>query len=112
MRVLCASTLLGEFLVIGLAGLAATRLSELPSGTVWTVSGVAMVLCLLLAGLVGRPGTVACGWVLQVGLVLSGVVVPAMFFLGAVFALLWWASVHFGRKVDEAKARHAAPARG
>lgn len=33
-----------------------------------------------------------------------------MFFMGAVFALLWWASVHFGRKVDEAKARFAAQA--
>ena len=108
MRVLCASTLLGEFLVIGLAGLAVTRLSELPAGTVWTVSGVAMALCLLLAGLLGRRGAVAGGWVLQAGLVLSGVVVPAMFFLGAVFAVLWWASVHFGRKVDEAKARLAA----
>ena len=33
-----------------------------------------------------------------------------MFFLGAVFAALWWASVHFGRKIDEAKARWAAQA--
>jgi uncharacterized protein DUF4233 len=33
-----------------------------------------------------------------------------MFFLGAVFAGLWWASVHFGRKIDEAKARWAAQA--
>jgi hypothetical protein len=33
-----------------------------------------------------------------------------MFFLGVVFAALWWASVHFGRKVDEAKARFAAQA--
>ena len=33
-----------------------------------------------------------------------------MFFLGAVFAALWWASVHYGRKVDEAKARFAAQA--
>ena len=26
---------------------------------------------------------------------------PTMFFLGAVFAGLWWASVHYGRKIDE-----------
>jgi hypothetical protein len=31
-----------------------------------------------------------------------------MFFLGVVFAALWWASVHYGRKIDEAKARFAA----
>jgi hypothetical protein len=51
---------------------------------------------------------VALGWLLQAGLILSGVVLPVMYFLGAVFAGLWWASVHFGRKVDEAKARFAA----
>jgi hypothetical protein len=33
-----------------------------------------------------------------------------MYFLGAVFAGLWWASVHFGRKADAAKARMAAQA--
>ena len=43
-------------------------------------------------------------------LIASGFVVPTMFFLGAVFAALWWASVHFGRKVEEAKARFAAQA--
>ena len=37
--------------------------------------------------------------------------VPTMFFLGAVFAALWWASVHYGRKIDEAKARFAGAGR-
>ena len=31
-----------------------------------------------------------------------------MFFLGVIFAALWWASIHYGRKIDEAKARWAA----
>jgi hypothetical protein len=76
-------------------------------GTVWTVSGIAMVLCVLLCGVITRPGGLVAGWVLQVGLIASGFVVPTMFFLGAVFAALWWASIHFGRKIDEARARHA-----
>jgi hypothetical protein len=33
-----------------------------------------------------------------------------MFFLGVLFAVLWWASIHFGRKIDEIRARHTAPA--
>ncbi len=49
---------------------------------------------------------------LQIALIASGFVVPTMFFLGAVFAALWWASVHYGRKIDEAKARFAAQAEG
>jgi hypothetical protein len=103
MRTLCASTLIGEFFVIGFAGLVAMKQPGLTMATVWTVSGIAMVLCLLLCGVVTRPSGLVAGWALQVGLVLSGFAVPTMFFLGGVFAALWWASVHFGRKVDAAK---------
>ncbi|RKN37652.1 DUF4233 domain-containing protein [Streptomyces hoynatensis] len=111
MRTLCASTLAGEFVVIGLAGLATMRLSDgLSAGTVWWVSGVAMALCLLLCGLVGRRVGVPLGWALQVALVAAGFVLPVMFGLGAVFAGLWWASVHFGRQIDEIRAARAAAA--
>ena len=107
MRTLCASTLIGEFFVVGFAGLVAMKEPDLSAGTVWTVSGVAMALCVVLCGMVTRPGGVQLGWALQVALIASGFVVPSMFFLGAIFAVLWWASVHYGRKVDEAKARFA-----
>ncbi|MEV0962335.1 MULTISPECIES: DUF4233 domain-containing protein [unclassified Streptomyces] len=107
MRTLCASTLIGEFFVIGFAGLVAMKDPDLSAATVWTVSGVAMLLTLALCGMVTRPGGVPLGWALQIGLVASGLVIPTMFALGAVFAGLWWASVHYGRKVDEAKARWA-----
>lgn len=108
MRTLCSSTLIGEFFVIGFAGLVAMKDPDLSMATVWTVSGVAMVLCLLLCAVVTRPGGLAIGWALQFGLIVSGIEVGTMYFLGAVFAGLWWASIHYGRKIDEAKARHAA----
>ncbi|WDO08381.1 DUF4233 domain-containing protein [Streptomyces murinus] len=110
MRTLCSSTLIGEFFVIGFAGLVAMKDPSLSVSTVWLVSGIAMVLCVLLCGMVTRPGGVALGWALQIALIASGVFVPTMYFMGVVFAALWWASVHFGRKVDEAKARFAAQA--
>ena len=53
-------------------------------------------------------GGIPLGWALQIALIASGFVVPAMFFLGVLFAALWWASVHYGRRIDEAKARWAA----
>ncbi|MGW3241699.1 DUF4233 domain-containing protein [Streptomyces sp. NPDC001070] len=108
MRTLCASTLIGEFFVIGFAGLVAMKQPDLSAGTVWTVSGVAMALCVLLCGMLGRRGGLAVGWLLQAGLIASGFVVPVMFFLGAVFGALWWAAIHYGRKVDLAKAARAA----
>ncbi|MEU8762832.1 DUF4233 domain-containing protein [Streptomyces sp. NPDC048659] len=108
MRTLCSSTLIGEFFVIGFAGLVAMKDDSLEMSTVWTVCGIAMALSVLLCGMITRPGGVQLGWVLQLGLVASGFFVPVMFFLGAVFAVLWWASVHYGRKIDEIKAGWAA----
>lgn len=107
MRTLCSSTLIGEFFVIGFAGLVAMKDPDLSGGVVWTVCGVAMVLSVLLCGMLGRPGGVQLGWALQIALIISGFFVPVMFFLGACFAGLWWASIHFGRRIDEAKARWA-----
>ncbi|WP_156721800.1 DUF4233 domain-containing protein [Streptomyces apocyni] len=108
MRTLCASTLIGELFVIGFAALVAIKDPDLATSTVWAVSGTAMALCLLLCGMITRPGGVQLGWALQIALIASGFVIPTMFFLGACFAGLWWASVHFGRRIDEAKARFAA----
>ncbi|MGW4907541.1 DUF4233 domain-containing protein [Streptomyces sp. NPDC004270] len=110
MRTLCSSTLIGEFFVIGFAALVAMKDPDLSTATVWLVSGIAMVLCVALCGVITRPGGIALGWALQIALIASGVFVPTMYFLGAVFAALWWASVHYGRKIDEAKARFAAQA--
>ncbi|GAA1354425.1 DUF4233 domain-containing protein [Streptomyces beijiangensis] len=109
MRTLCASTLIGEFFVIGFAGLVAMK-GDISGTVVWTVCGIAMLLSVLLCGMLSRPGAVQIGWALQIALVASGFVVPMMFILGVVFAALWWASVNYGRKIDEAKARWATQA--
>ncbi|MFD9632304.1 DUF4233 domain-containing protein [Streptomyces violascens] len=110
MRTLCASTLIGEFFVIAFAGLVAMKDPGLAATTVWTVCGIGMLLSVLLCGTLGRRGGVELGWALQIALIASGFAVPLMFFMGALFAALWWASVHYGRKIDEAKARFAAQA--
>ncbi|MET8541602.1 DUF4233 domain-containing protein [Kitasatospora sp. NPDC004799] len=108
MRTLCSSTLIGEALLILFAALVAMRLSDVSTAEIWTVSGIAMALCVLLCGMINRPGAVQIGWALQIGLIAGGFVLPTMFGLGVVFAGLWWCSVHYGRKVDEFKAARAA----
>ncbi|MFD7339674.1 DUF4233 domain-containing protein [Streptomyces violascens] len=110
MRTLCASTLIGEFFVIAFAGLVAMKDPDLATTTVWTVCGIGMLLSLLLCGTLSRRGGAEFGWAFQIALIASGFAVPLMFFMGALFAALWWASVHYGRKIDEAKARFAAQA--
>lgn len=110
MRTLCSTTLIAEAMVIGFAALVAMHLSNVGSATLWTVSGVAMALCVLLCGVIARPGAVAVGWVLQLALIASGAVVGMMYGLGVIFAVLWWASVHYGRKIDIIKASRAQAA--
>jgi hypothetical protein len=107
-RTLCSSTLIGEAFVVLFAALVAMRLSDVPHGVLWAVSATAVLFCVLLCGLLGRPGGVALGWVFQAALIASGAVVPMMFVVGGVFALLWWCSVHYGRRIDALKAARAA----
>ena len=108
MRTLCSSTLIAEAMVVGFAALVAMHLSSVSHGTLWAVCGAAMALCVLLCGVLGRRGAVQIGWALQIALIASGVVVGMMYGLGLIFAALWWASVHYGRKVDTLKAAYAA----
>ncbi|WP_037605181.1 DUF4233 domain-containing protein [Streptacidiphilus rugosus] len=110
MRTLCSSTLISEAMVIGFAALVAMRLSHVSGTTLWSVSGAAMLLCVLLCGVLGRKGAVAIGWGLQLALIASGAVVSMMYGLGVIFAGLWWASVHYGRKIDAIKAARLAEA--
>lgn len=110
MRTLCSSTLIAEAMVVGFAGLVAMHLSDVSSTLLWSVCGAVMAICVLLCGVLSRPGAVAVGWVLQLALIASGAVVGMMYGLGVVFAVLWWASVHYGRKIDAIKAARAQAA--
>jgi hypothetical protein len=54
---------------------------------------------------VGRPGqgwALAAGSVLQVAVIAAGLVVPAMFVLGTIFAALWAVAIWLGLRYREA----------
>jgi O-antigen ligase len=105
MRMLGASVLTMEALVIGFAMLVAKDLSvrsEIPAG--WIGAALA-VAALVAAGLLrSRVGWIL-GSLVQVGLVLMGLVVPMMFVLGGLFAVLWAAAIVVGRMGEQARAR-------
>ncbi|HEU4676987.1 MAG TPA: DUF4233 domain-containing protein [Motilibacteraceae bacterium] len=107
-RTLCAGVLGVEALISLFATLVAKDLSDVSTGTVLGVGLGAAVLCLLLAGLLRHGWAYPAGSVLQVLLVLSGFVVTAMFFVGGVFAVLWFVSLHLARKVERLDAQRAA----
>ena len=109
-RTLCAGVLAAEALVSVFATLVAKDLSDVSTGAVVGVGLGAAVLCLLLAGLLRHRWAYPAGSVLQVLLVLRGFVVTAMFFVGGVFAALWFLSLYLARKVERLDAERARAA--
>ena len=70
--------------------------------------GVALiVLCVVAIAGLGRGWGYPLGWVIQ-GLAIGlGFVVPAMFALGGIFALLWFYALRIARHVEAQKAQTA-----
>ena len=105
MRRLCATVLIFEAIVIGLAIPVAITIEHEPHLAAGVAGGVLVAVAVLLAAVVGRPGqgwTLAAGSLLQVAVIATGLVVPAMFVLGAVFAVLWAAAIWLGLRYREA----------
>ena len=100
MRRLCATVLIFEAVVIGLAIPVAVTIAHAKPVQAGVVGGVLAVAALVIAGLVG-PGqgwTLAGGTVLQVAVIATGVVVPAMYGLGVIFGALWLTAIWLGRR--------------
>ena len=113
LRQLCGTVLIMEAVVIGLAIPVAIVQEHLRHGVAGGVGGGLAVCALLLSGLVGRPGmgwALWAGTVLQVLVIASGVVVPAMYILGAIFAALWITSIRLARRLQAPPAPRAPAA--
>ncbi len=79
-------------------------------GVAGGIGGALAVCAVLIGGVVGRPRmgwAVLAGTVLQVLVIASGVVVPAMYALGAIFAALWVTGIWLARRHQPAPS--AAP---
>ncbi len=101
-RALFTSTLLySEALVVMFAALVAFRL-ELVSVTAVLWGGIGLALWALVAGVLVRRSAAGyvLGSMLQLALVATGIVLPMMFALGGVFAILWLISLRVGGQID------------
>jgi len=90
-----------EFLVMGFALLLAM---ENHGGLALSLGGALALAILLTAGVMKRMTGWYLGSVLQIGLIAYGVVVPAMYFLGTLFAVLWVSAFIIGRKGEAIRA--------
>lgn len=75
----------------------------------WLMGGAAVLalLFILLCGMLRRPWGYAAGWVLQLMLIATGFLVPAMFVIGALCALAWWYAVVKGARMDRDNVQRA-----
>ncbi|GAA3974334.1 DUF4233 domain-containing protein [Actinomadura viridis] len=100
------STVLGcEAVVIGLATPVAIAVLKVDGALAGLVCGGLAVLCVVVAGMLRFPWAVPVGTVLQVLIIATGFMVPTMFFLGALFGLMWGTAIWMGRKAQSVSAR-------
>ena len=103
-RGMCAAVLCLEAIVVALTTPVMVTLHDVPVATALAAGLGLAVACLLLAGMLRSEAAYVVGWVLQVGAIALGLIVPLMFFLGALFAVLWAAAYLLGRKIERERA--------
>jgi hypothetical protein len=96
---LLTTVLAMEAVIALLAIVPAKQLGHASAGTAGAVCGAIAIVALLLCGYVGRGRTALyVGSVFQVAVIASGVLISAMYILGAIFAALWFTGIWLGRK--------------
>jgi hypothetical protein len=101
---MCAAVLCLEAIVVALTTPVMVTLHDIPVTTA-LVAGLGLAAaCLVLAGMLRSEAAYVVGWELQVGAIALGLIVPLMFFLGALFAILWAAAYLLGRKIERERA--------
>jgi uncharacterized membrane protein YciS (DUF1049 family) len=106
-RSLCAAMLVLQAVVLFLAGVVTIGLTDLGAATS-LIGGLGLaVLCVTVAGMLGRPFGYAAGWLVQALSIGLGLVVTAMFFLGLVFAALWATAYFLGARIDRERDERA-----
>ena len=110
-RAMCAGMLVLQAVVLFLTGVVTIGMTDI--GAVASLSlglGLA-VLCVLAAGMLRSPVGYVLGWLVQVLLVVSGLWVPMMFVVGAMFAAIWFLALRTGGRADAITARRAEDSR-
>ncbi|MEO9325586.1 DUF4233 domain-containing protein [Nocardioides sp. C4-1] len=103
-RGMCAATITLEAIVLGLTTPVMISIADVDPAVALPVGLGLAIACVLAAGMLRTERGYALGWIIQ-GLAISlGFLVPVMFFLGAVFALLWGTADLLGRKIERERA--------
>ncbi len=104
MRRLCATVLAMEAIVLGLTIPVAVQINHLSLSSAGWAGGIAAVAAVILSATARRwlRFTLAAGTLLQGYVVALGAIVPVMFFLGGIFAVLWATGIWLGYRAEHA----------
>lgn len=93
-----------EAIVVFLAGLTVFGLKTLPAGIEqwWAIIGGAVLglACIAVAGMVTKPWAITAGWVIQVIVALSAILVPAILLVVVIFGGMWAYATIGGARLD------------
>ncbi|HUC57130.1 MAG TPA: DUF4233 domain-containing protein [Streptosporangiaceae bacterium] len=99
---LSATVLILEAVVIALTIVPAIKLAHVAPESAGLIAGLAAILAIVFAVLARRflPVTLAGGSLLQLLVIASGAVLPVMYILGVIFAMLWVTGIWLGHRVE------------
>lgn len=107
-KVMFASTvlLLEAFVVLfGTLTVFGLRRDEFPPVLIFAVGITLSLVYAFTPAVLTRPWGVALGWILQIVLILAGILEPAMFLVGGLFAVAWWYGIRTGIRIDREAAQ-------
>jgi hypothetical protein len=99
-----------EAVLVFFVALVVYGLDALPPAQAFGGGAALIVVLLLTSRLLRYRWAIAIGWLVQLVLIATGVLVPLMYFVAAVFLALWIFCFVRGRSIDSQKAAFAASA--
>ncbi len=103
-RGMCAAVIGLEAIVLGLTTPVMLNLSDVTHAqALWVGLGLC-IACVVIAGLLRFPWAYYLGYAVQVAAIVLGIVIPLMYVLGGIFALLWVLADQLGRTIDRERA--------
>ena len=103
-RGMCAAVLSLEAITLGLTTPVMISVAGIDTATALSIGLGLAVACLLLAGMLRREWAYGLGWLIQGAAIGLGFVIPLMFVLGGIFALLWGSAYLLGVKIERERA--------
>ncbi|MBU1802224.1 MAG: DUF4233 domain-containing protein, partial [Actinobacteria bacterium] len=101
---MCSAVLFLEAITLGLSTPVMIAVSDVSPAVALPVGLGLALLSIVASGLLRSEWAYGLGWAIQGAAIVLGFLVTTMFFLGAIFALLWGSADLLGRRIERERA--------